>query len=184
MKKKQLNYNVDFKVALVYKIIAAVVFFAVFANIVDLRAFYRGSAVELNIALLQTGAELSKISSKINAVKTSGDLFKFKSGKTDGNNRSDISPNDDKIAVITKQSKKFSAELSKKNIFVPVKELKTINIVQFIDTGQTGPPGHLFFYYGFIMVLLLILLLMSVLPRGIPLKNNNKNRVFMRPVFI
>jgi hypothetical protein len=187
MKKQKLNYHVGLTGASVYKIkiVAAVVFFAVLVNIINLGAFYRGSSVELNAELFRlSGAELSKVFNRINLpVKIAGDLFK--ADKAAGNNKSDAVAGDNKFAVIAEQGKRVStAELSKKNVYMSVSELKILNVVP-IDTGQSGsPPGFLFLYGNFIMALLLILLLMSVLPRGVPSKKTNNVNIFTHPVFI
>jgi len=168
--------------ASVYKIVAAVVFLAMLANVINLGVFYRGSSVEINSSLLQSGTQLSKVLNRINLpVKIIGDLFK--SEKVANSGKTDVCEGNDKVAVIVKQGNRINAELSKKSIYIPANELKILHIVP-IDTGQSGSPGHLFLYGDFIMTLLLILLLISLLPRGIPSRKINKIDIFMRPVFM
>ncbi|MCL2144693.1 MAG: hypothetical protein FWH43_04285 [Endomicrobia bacterium] len=180
-----LNCGVGLFRASVYKIVAAGVFFAVLANVVNLGAFYRGNSIELNTAALIQSSELSKVFNKINLpAKAAGGLFKME--KAAGGNESESIINNDKVAVILQHNKKFSAEISKKNAYIPVNELKILNVIP-IDTGQEGesPPGYyLLFFNNVIMILLLILLLAAVLPRGISVKNRKNINIFMHPVFM
>lgn len=185
MKKKRLSYHyVGLQATMVYRIIVAVVFLAILANIINLGAFYKGSAADLNTALLQSESGLSKVFNKINLpMKIVSDLFK--SQKVNNDTKSNDAAGNNKYAIIVEPLSRFAAEINKKDAYFPITELRS-HAVAVIDTGPKVLLLNSSYCCSFIMTLLLILLLMSLLPRGIPSKNKKeiKKYIFTRPVFI
>lgn len=183
MKKKQLNYYVGLKAAMVHRAIVAVIFFAILMNIVNLGAFYKGSIADLNSGVVQSEIGLIKIFNSINLpMKIVEGLFKSDNLKSE--KRSEQSIVNDNYVVLIKPFQRSGTEILKKGAYFPISGAKNLWTVPVIDTGPVLSYLNLLCSKNFIMILMLVLLLMSVLPRGISI--NNKKIIYKntRPVFI
>ena len=182
MNRINLNYHVGLKMTSIYKIVVAVVFFAIVTNLINLGAFYKGNSIELNGVALQAETEIGRIYNKLNfPMKIIEDLFKGEKGFASGEDTAAATNN--QYAVVPVQLKRTATEMSKKGSFIPASEMRVLQ-PKAPDIGKNGVLNYLLSNES-VRTLLLILILMSILPRGIPVKIKSfKNIIFAFPVFI
>ena len=175
MKTTSLNYHLGLKRASVSKIVAVVVFFVIF-NIVNIGAFYKGYSLNIDkISVEKSG--IDKVFSNINMpIKIMNDLFSSNSGVADKSAVENES--NSQFAVIkTSGSKRMQNKLSQESIYIPVNVSKSLHTqaVYSLDTSQNFNLFHYLCSNEIIRYLLLFLILLSVLPRGIPVRNYNNS---------
>ncbi|MDR2192016.1 MAG: hypothetical protein LBO62_03970 [Endomicrobium sp.] len=178
MKTKKVNYYC-FKLSERFiKIVGVFIFMGIFANIVNLGIFYKGSIADLEVSLSQFGIKLAEdVSAGKQLTKSAGvDLKKESKGvKAETKSAGD----ENSIIPLTVCVMK---EKSETRMFHADKGIKILQVISIGGDGQRTFLSYLFNRNNFIMTLILLLLLASMLPRSAPIAN--KYKIYLRPVFI
>ncbi len=172
MKNIKLNYHLGLKKTTVYKTVAVVIFAMVF-NLINLGAFYKGSAIEFNAASVHSENSIGKMFANLSMpLKTFNDLLKKEMGLA--NKEEKQSSSSTQFALMPIKTKRAFGENNKFITFSsasPAKDMRSpVNNIYLKDNftlaGYTGNSETVKF-------MLLFLILLTVLPRGIPVRINN-----------
>lgn len=173
MRTTNLNYHVGLKKASISKIVVVVVFFMVF-NVLNIGAFYKGYSLNAIKASAESNG-IDKIFKNINMpIKIMKDLFSSNADLT-SQGKTENEPNSHYAVIKTAGTTRVQNELSKESIYIPTNLSKVLysSAAYSLDVSQNLNLFHYLCSNEIVRYLLLFLMLISVLPRGIPIRNYN-----------